>query len=260
MLVFVGDQVVSFFRVAGEITLLWFKALKEFLWELVHGRVRFKLTLDYMYTLGVESAPLVLFSMAVVSLMSVLEFSFHMKLVLRQDSLVPAFSTVLMVRELAPVVTAMLLASRVGASIAAEIGAMKITDQLEQLKLLGISFVEFGVVPRVLACIFAAVTLNILSIGVAVFTSVTLSAPILRYGAEEFFNTMFLFTRFEDLIGGLMKSVVFGILIAIVGSYEGLHCGEGSQGVGTAATRSVVKSSMLVIAFDFLLTYCLYAL
>ena len=86
MIALVGDQVVSFFRIGGEIILLWLESVRQFFWSVLQGRLRVRDTLHYMYSLGVQSAPLVLFCLAVVSLMSVLEFSFHMKLVLRQDS------------------------------------------------------------------------------------------------------------------------------------------------------------------------------
>jgi phospholipid/cholesterol/gamma-HCH transport system permease protein len=191
--------------------------------------------------------------------MMVLEFSYHMKLVLRQDSLVPAFSTVLMLRELGPTVTGLLLTSRVGAGIAAEIGSMKVTDQIDALKLLGLSPVEFLTIPRWFGCVFAAVSLSIVAQGAAIVIGSSIAAASLHYPVRQYFNLMLVFTRFQDLTGCLIKAAVFGTIIPIVASHHGFHCRHGSEGVGNAATASVVQASMLIIIADFVLTYLLYA-
>src|SRR5262245_42596495 len=150
--------------------------------------------------------------------MLILEFSFHMKLVLRQDSLVPAFSTVLMLRELGPVVTCLLLTSRVGAGIAAEIGSMKVTEQLDALRLLSIDPVEYLTVPRWIACVFAALTLSVVSLGVAMLGGASIAAVQLGYSVGQYFNTMFIFTRYTDFYSCLAKAAVFGSIIPLIAS------------------------------------------
>ncbi|NDC26009.1 MAG: ABC transporter permease, partial [Proteobacteria bacterium] len=157
----------------------------------LHGR---EIT-NQMFESAVLSLPIILFSLTIVSLMSILEFSWHMKLVLKQDALVPGFSMVLMVREVAPVVTAMLLTSRVGASIAAELGFMKVTEQLDQLKLLSVSEVEYLVIPRWVGCVFASITLTLASLVTSICVSTGIASRFMNYQPHEFFNTLFVFTK-----------------------------------------------------------------
>ncbi len=212
------------------------------------------------YSAGVQSLPIVGLALAFIGVMLTIEFSYHMKLVIREDSLVPAFATVLMVRELGPVVSCLLLSSRVGAGIAAELGTMRVTDQIDALRILSVDPIDFLVVPRWIGCVFAAVVLSLLSVAVALLAGALLAATKLGYLPSEFFNSMFTFTHFRDLLSCLTKAVIFGSIIPIVASRHGLSCRPGAQGVGDAATAAVVESSVLIIAADFFVTYGLYTL
>ncbi len=210
-----------------------------------------------LYIVGIESLPVIALSLLFITVMLITEFSYHVKLVLRQDSLVPAFSTILMVRELGPVVTCLLLASRIGAGIAAEIGAMRITDQIDALRLVGVRPIGYLVLPRWFACVLGSCSLSVIALGIGVLGGASIAALSLGYGIQEYFNTMFVFTRYRDVWGCLLKSACFGTLIPWVASYHGFRCAPGSQGVGDAATRAVVHASVLIIVVDFLLTYWL---
>ena len=231
---------------------------RQLVFQMSHGRFRFRQTVEQLYSVGVQSAGVIFFSLGIVSLILVLEFSFHMKLVLRQDSLVPAFSTVLLIRELGPVVTALLLVSRVGAGLAAEIATMKTTDQIDALRLLSIDPFDYLVVPRWLACWAATVLLAVLSIGVAIVGGATIAVMKLGYGYGEYFNTMFSFSHYSDVWGCVIKASVFGNLLPLVACYHGFRAKPGSQGVGMAATSAVVEGSIVVILADFVVTYFLY--
>ncbi|NBT57616.1 ABC transporter permease [bacterium] len=217
------------------------------------GEWRGQEILKQVFECLVMSAPIVLFSLSIVSLMSVLEFSWHMKVVLKQDALVPGFSMVLTVREVAPVVTAMLLASRIGASIAAEIGAMKITEQLDQLKLLAVSEVDYLLIPRWIGSVAANFSLTILSLFTAAMVSCWLGSHWMGYQPGEFYNTLLLFTKGHDLAGCLIKTIVFGTLIPFVSASYGFQCSQGSRGVGEAATQAVTRSSLMIIIWDLLI-------
>jgi len=206
-----------------------------------------------IYECGVLSLPIIIFSLSIVSLMSVLEFSWHMKIVLNQDALVPGFSMVLMVREVAPVVTAMLITSRVGASIAAEIGVMKITEQLDQLKLLRISEVEFILLPRWIACMVTTTSLNLIALLTAVGVTSLLGSRSMGYQIHEFYNSLFVFTKMHDFWGSVLKSICFGTLIPFISASCGLNCRSGSRAVGQAATQAVVRSSLTIIILDFVI-------
>lgn len=227
--------------------------------QLVRFRLRREIVGEQLYACAVQSLPVVVVGLLFLSLMLITEFSFHMKLVLRQDSLVPAFSTLLMIRELGPAVTGLLLTSRIGAGMAAEIATMKATDQLDALRLLSIDPVEFLVPPRWIASVFACVALTVVALAVGILGGAALSALSLGYGVREFFNTMFVFARLTDLYGCLLKALVFGSIIPLVAAHFGFKSRPGSAGVGDAATGAVVQSSVAIIAADFLLTYWLYS-
>jgi phospholipid/cholesterol/gamma-HCH transport system permease protein len=232
----------------------------RFFRQLSRGQFRFHDTVLQVYSVGVLSLPVVAFSLAFIALMMILEFSFHMKQVLRQDSLVPAFSTLLMLRELGPVVTCLLLTSRVGAGISAEIGTMRVTDQLDAMLLLSLDPIDYLVLPRWVACVLACIFLSVVSVAIAIVAGASIASVKLGYTVPEFFNTMFVFARLKDGTACLVKSAVFGTLLPLVASFHGLRCKPGSEGVGSAATNAVVHGSILIIIADFVVTYVLYTL
>lgn len=227
--------------------------------QVVFFRFRWRQTILQTYAMALESLPVIGFALTFISLMLILEFSFHMKLILHQDSLVPSFSTMLMIREMGPVVTALLLASRVGAAIAAEIGSMKITEQLDALRLLAVDPVEYLVIPRWVASVFAAVSLTVVSVSIALVGGASIATVKMGYTYGQFLHSMFVFTHFSDLVGAMIKAAVFGTIIPIVASHHGFRCRAGAEGVGDAATSAVVDSSIMIIMADFVLTYLLYA-
>jgi len=222
-------------------------------------RFRREETFNQMYLLGVQSVPIIVVSLGFVGLMMILELAFHMRLVLKHDALVPAFSAVLMVRELGPVITCLLLTSRIGAGIAAEIGSMKVTEQIDALKLLSIDPVDYLVIPRWLGSVFSACTLTVISIAVALWGGAFLATQKLGTSPGEYFNTVFFFVKFPDVLRCLIKAFVFGTLIPLIAAYHGFKCDLGSAAVGEAATQAVVRSSLAIIIADFLLTYLFYA-
>ncbi len=253
-----GSLTVRAVTSVGRLGVLFAETLSWTVRDTFRVRFRVRETLYQMYLAAVESLPIIGVSLAFTSLMLVTEFSFHMKLVLHQDSLVPAFSTILLLRELGPVLTSLLIASRVGAGYAAEIGTMKITEQLDALTLMGLDPVEYLTVPRWIACVFACVALSIISLGISILGGSVMASLTLGYTVGEYFNTMFTFAKFSDFAACGVKALVFGSIIPIVASSKGFRCRAGSEGVGEAATQSVVQSSMWIIAADFLLTYLMY--
>lgn len=201
----------------------------------------------------IQSLPLILFAMSIVITMSLLEFSWHMKKVLGQDELVPAFSLVLTLRETAPVVTAMLLASRLGATYASQIAVMKLTEQLDALKILQVSLLEFLFIPRLVGCLGATLMLTLISTWVSLGAGALAAAWKLNYQLGEFLNVSFAFARSPDVLMALVKALGFGAIIATAGFLAGVRAKPGSRGVGEAATRSVVASSLGIILADFLI-------
>lgn len=216
-------------------------------------RFRPRETVEQCFVMAVESLPVIALSMTITSVLLVTEFSFHMKLVLRQDSLVPAFASLFLVRELGAVLTAFLLVSRVGAGMAAELAIMRLTEQIEALESLGIDPVDYLILPRFLASLIAAVSLTILSIGLALVGSAYIGSQALGYLPSEFFNTMFTFMHTSDFLICIIKAVVFGSIIPLCAAFHGLRSELSSKGVGNAATQTVVHAFVIIILFDFIL-------
>lgn len=224
------------------------------------GRLRFRQVVLQVYLVAIQSLPVVLFSLTFISLIMIVEFSFHMKKVLQNDSLVPAFSTLMMLRELGPVVTCLLLTSRVGAGMAAEIGTMKVTDQIDALRLLSVDVMDYLVLPRWIACVFSSICLCVLAVSVAILGGAFISSIKLGIGFSEFMNTTFALSRFDDGVACVIKAAIFGTVLPLVACFHGLRAKSGSQGVGSAATAAVVQGSILIIIADFVVTYVLYKL
>ncbi len=161
-------------------------------------------------------------------------------------------------RELSPVLTALVVAGRAGSSIAAELGTMKVTEQIEALEVMAINPVRFLSVPRFLALIVMLPALTILGNLSGIFGGYLVGTGSLNINSDLYMHVTFRYLELKDIYTGLFKSFVFGIIIALVACYEGLTTDGGAEGVGRATTRSVVISFILIIAADCLLTAIFY--
>jgi phospholipid/cholesterol/gamma-HCH transport system permease protein len=186
---------------------------------------------------------------------TIIESSFHMKIVVQNDALVPGFASLLILRELGSVTAALLLASRVGAGLAAEVGSMQVTEQVDALRMLGIDPVRFIVVPRFVACVLAGLALAAIANLACLYCAMLVSVVKLGYTAGGFIAAMRTFVRFRDLVFACVKGAAFGSVIPLVSCYFGFRCKPGAEGVGQATTNSVVVSSVAIIGIDFALTF-----
>lgn len=165
-----------------------------------------------------------------------------------------------MVRELGPVLTALMVAGRVGSGIAAELGSMMVTDQINAMRAMGSDPLRKLVVPRLLAGVVMVPMLTILSDTVGLAGGWLISTLILKIPGGLYFQTATDALSMEDIIGGgLIKPIVFGFIIAMTGCYMGLSTSGGTQGVGRSTTQSVVICSVLILFSDFLLTRIFFA-
>lgn len=208
-----------------------------------------------LYFVGNQSLPIILFCVTFAAVVTILESSFHMKMVIQNDSLVPGFAAMLILRELGAVVTALLLTSRVGAGYASEVGTMQITEQVDALRMLGINPLQFIVVPRLLACIVAGVILTVFANLTCLFAAMLVSESYLGFPTSLFLSSMRRFVQFQDFYFAMVKGACFGAIIPMVSCYYGFKCEQGAEGVGRATTKAVVASSILIIGTDFILSY-----
>lgn len=202
-----------------------------------------------------QSVPIIIFCVCFAAMVTILESSFHMKLVIQNDSMVPGFAAMLILRELAVVVTALLMTSRVGAGLAAEVGTMAITEQIDALKMLGLRPVQYLVVPRLLACVVGMVVLAAIANVTCLLAAMWISDVQLGFAPGTFVTSMNRFVDVTDFVGALIKAACFGFIIPLVSCYFGFHCEKGAEGVGRATTKSVVASSVAILVVDFLLAY-----
>jgi phospholipid/cholesterol/gamma-HCH transport system permease protein len=163
--------------------------------------------------------------------------------------------TISMFRELCPVLTALLLAGRVGSSIAAEIGTMKVTEQIDALRTLSANPVQYLAVPRFLACLLMTPALTVITDMVGVLGGGFIAYFSMGITLDKYIDNILNFIRLSDFLSGLIKSVFFGVQIAVISCYQGFSTAGGAEGVGRSTIQAVVKSSMAILISDYFLTY-----
>jgi phospholipid/cholesterol/gamma-HCH transport system permease protein len=170
------------------------------------------------------------------------------------ESVVPSIVAIGMVRELGPVLGGLMVAGRVAASIAAEIGTMKVTEQIDALVTLSTNPMKYLTAPRVVA---AVVTLPVLvAIGdvIGIMGGFLVGVTRLDFNAAAYMTNTIDFLETSDVGSGLVKAAVFGFIVALMGCYHGMNSGRGAQGVGRATTNAVVSASILILASNYVLT------
>jgi len=165
-----------------------------------------------------------------------------------------------MVRELGPVLTALMVSGRVGSGIAAELGSMTVTDQINAMRAMGSDPLRKLVVPRLVAGLLMVPLLTVLSDSLGLIGGWLISVVILKIPGGLYFTSSIDALTLNDIVTGLIKPVVFGGIIAMVGCYMGLNTTGGTQGVGRSTTQSMVVCSVLVLASDFLMTRIFFAI
>jgi phospholipid/cholesterol/gamma-HCH transport system permease protein len=159
-----------------------------------------------------------------------------------------------MVRELGPVVTAILVGGRVGSGFTAELGSMKVTEQIDAMRALGVNHIKRLVVPRVVLTMVSLPILTIIASTLGVFGGMAISQYEFHVDYHQYYSSMTGHIRVADMVSGLGKTVVFGLLIAVIGCYNGLSARGGTEGLGRATTGTVVTASLSVFVSDFFLT------
>jgi phospholipid/cholesterol/gamma-HCH transport system permease protein len=162
-------------------------------------------------------------------------------------------------RELGPVLAGLMVAGRIGASFAAEIGTMRVTDQIDALTTLSTNPMKYLVAPRLLAGTLAMPLLVVVADILGVMGGWLIGTTKLGFGSASYLNATLNFMEPIDVISGLVKAAVFGFLVALMGSYHGYNSKGGAQGVGAATTAAVVSSSILILALDYVLTEMFFA-
>lgn len=201
---------------------------------------------------GVESLPIVLLATAFTGIVVTHEVAWHMNLALHTIQIIPGFTSQFIVRELAITVPAILLVAKVGASITAELSNMKISAQLDALRLLGISRITTLVLPRVLGSWLATVTLVLIAQAVTLFFSLLIAVTNYGFNIAEFLELIPKFIGPLDLVCALIKASLFGIIIPLIACEAAFRCEGGAEAVGRTTSEAVVRALVSVIIIDFL--------
>ncbi|MDQ2867793.1 MAG: ABC transporter permease [Verrucomicrobiota bacterium] len=250
--ILLGAPVITFFRALGEIVLLAVDTLRS----LLTHRLRWRLMLEQIVDIGLRSQLVVIitggFTGAVFAAQTYFQFN-----KLGMGSAVGAVVSVAICRELGPVLTGLMISGRVGAAMSAEIGTMKVTEQIDALRALAVYPVDYLVVPRVLAMVISVPLLTAECIGCGILASVFVAAYALDVNSTYYVANMVRWTLLRDLIMGLSKAFCFAILIVFISCHRGLTAKEGAVGVGRATTEAVVVSSLAVLISNFFLTMAL---
>jgi phospholipid/cholesterol/gamma-HCH transport system permease protein len=163
-----------------------------------------------------------------------------------------------LIKELGPVLSALMVTARAGSAMTAEIGIMRITEQIDAIELMGLNPFRYLVVPKFLAGIFALPLLTAIFDVVGIFGGYVIGVKLLGIGEGTYFGEMANYVRLQDITEGIYKSLSFGALIPWVCCYKGYYVGFGAEGVSKATTQAVVLSSVLILFWDYILTSALF--
>ncbi len=249
----VGRMLLGTVAAWGRFAIFLFRLGRELAPGLRYGG----LILDQARFIGVGSLPLViltsLFVGGVAALQSAYQFQGTIPLV--YVGTVIAKSVFI---ELGPVLTALVVGARVGASFAAEIGTMRVTEQIDALETLAIRPVRFLAVPRLVAAIVMLPTITVFANAIAIMGGMAVAVTRVGISVTTFNRGMRLMFEVTDIYGGLLKSFVFGSIIAIEGCFYGFQTTGGAEGVGIATTKAVVASSVLILVADYFLAEVIF--
>lgn len=248
-----GVSVIAILEYIGGLALLFWEAGGYIL----KGRLRWGLTLFQMSFLGVNSIMIVLLTTTFAGMVISLQLA-HVAVTYGVSNIVGGGVALAMARELGPMLTAVVVAGRAGSAITAEIGSMKVTEQIDALVTMAVSPVKYLVCPRIVALIAMMPLLTLFSdlsglIGGQMVADATAGIP-----SEVFYDSVRRMTELPDVTKGLLKAMIYGVQIALVSCQQGLQCGRGAAGVGQATTGSVVISMIIIFMTNYFLSAWLF--
>ncbi len=251
---YVGRHTSSFLGDAGATSRLAVNATGRALLGPFRGeRVRLRAIVEQTMRAGYSSLPLVALICFLMGMIMALQ-SAHQLAELGAIELVADLVALVVTRELAPLLTAIIVAGRFGSAIAAELGTMKVSQEIDALTVMGIDPVSFLVVPRLTALIVTLPCLVVFADVVGILGGLTVAVGVLGAGAERYMSLTFDALVLEDVITGLVKAVAFAGIIGLVGCHQGLGTSGGAEEVGRSTTASVVRSIVLIIGADLFVT------
>ena len=219
--------------------------------------LRLKETIRQVLRAGNDSLPLVALIAALIGIILALQSAYQLR-ELGAQHLVADLVAVSITRELGPLMTAILVSGRVGSAVAAELGTMKVSEEIDALTVTGIDPINFLVAPRLIGLVIAVPCLTLFADLVGILAGCSVGVLALGIGATGYLNDSIAALAAEDLWGGILKALVFGGIIGLVGCQQGLSTQGGANEVGRSTTSAVVRSIVLIIVADLFITTLLY--
>jgi phospholipid/cholesterol/gamma-HCH transport system permease protein len=245
---YIGDKTIKFFREMGQVSQLLWGIIRSFT-AIPRSR---KIIFYQMEHIGVNSLPLVLIIAVFTGAVAAWQAAYQLKGVAPLSFLGAATSRAI-ITELGPVLTGIVIAGRVGASIAAELGTMKVTEQIDALETMAISPVRYLAMPRFLAAVTMMPLLVTFADVIAIIGAYIVSNYFLGVSYAVFFSSVKRFFVIQDFIAGLIKTIVFGGVTSLLGCHIGFRTEGGAEGVGLSTIRSFVMSAALILILDYIL-------
>ncbi|MEW6675748.1 MAG: ABC transporter permease [Nitrospirota bacterium] len=248
-----GRYIMSFAEELGRILLLLYSTLKQMVLLPFEIRNTFKQMLE----VGIRSLPVVLITAIFTGMVFALQTFTGFKR-FGAEALVGTVVALSMTRELGPVLTGLIVAGRAGAAMAAELGTMRVTEQIDALETLATNPIKYLVVPRFIAGIFMLPALTIVADIIGIIGGYLITVGLFEVSSTLYWKRTWDYLEVSDIYNGLVKSGFFGASIAIISCYKGFYTRGGAEGVGKATTGAVVLSSMTILVSDYFLSAWLF--
>ncbi len=254
MLVYIGKTVIYFLGEVGESL----KVLYFALWHLLTGKVHLKNLRQQIVHLGYDSVPIILITAFFVGMVFAMQITKEF-VKYGGDQAIGGVIAIAIWRELAPLLSAVIVSGRVGSAIAAEIGSMKVTEQVDVIKSFGIDEYRYLLTPRIWAITFSFPFLVVFFDVISLLGSYFMSVKVMAVNSVIFYNSVKGMPSMLDLSGGLIKALFFGMAIAVISCRKGLETEHGALGVGVATTKAVVTSLLTVFILNYFLSLIIYS-
>lgn len=243
-----GRLTIHVVSLAGDLTIFSMRMLGWMCTRLPRGRVLWPV----MHQIGVQSLPVILITGGFIGMVLAVQ-SYDQMAMMHMETQLGAVINVTLVKELGPVLAAVMLSGRVGSAMAAELGTMRVTEQIDALTALGAHPIQHLVVPRFLACFLLIPLLTLFADGIGIISGWVFSTQVLGINSFHYWHHSRSFVMAWDVWSGIFKSIFFGAAIALVACHRGFHASAGAEGVGKAATEAFVYSFVAILMLDFLL-------
>jgi phospholipid/cholesterol/gamma-HCH transport system permease protein len=227
---------------------------------IIRGNISIKSTIKQMVEVGWRSTPIILLTSFFTGMVLALQIGTATTNIFNEPIYVGTITGFSLVIEFGPLLTAIVVTGRIGAAITAELGSMKITEQLDALYTLGTNPIEFLAVSRFLACFFMIPILTVIANIIGVYGGMILAVNIWNIPSALYFEQFLEFMSVYTFLHGFIKSFFFALIIVIISCYKGFNTEDGAEGVGKATTNSVMYSLMYILISDYFLTYLLVSL